>query len=88
MKRFAAAIGLAAMSVMGVAVAATPAAASPADCRNYLRSEGYVVGTKVTRACKSFAHGNSIEYNAAFLTLLELGVTKPDATHAARLARL
>lgn len=74
--------GCLAVAVLAVPLAtASPASATTAQCKDYLKREGYNVGPKVTSACKRGAsgwHGNPF----CQLRLTNIGVRSDHAVRA------
>jgi hypothetical protein len=65
-------------------VIAGSASATPIQCQEYLRNEGYVVGPKITGAC---ANDTAIGYSACYSELVLAGVKASYAVTACNLAQ-
>lgn len=65
-------------------VAASPAAASSADCQVYLRNLGYNVGPQVQNACTHAATWDisGMYRHGCYMSLVNLGVKVNDASTA------
>lgn len=80
-RRVVTALCLAAAAGATPLLVATPASATPAQCRSYLASEGYIVGTSVKYACDS---GRSVGWSETNCTnrLINIGVRSVHAREA------
>ncbi|AYC41260.1 hypothetical protein ACFYZI_13810 [Streptomyces griseorubiginosus] len=76
MKRALAAAGVTVAAMVVPLTVAAPAQASAADCRNYLASQGYIVGPKVKEAC---AQTGITGYQGCVQRLLNIGVRSEHA---------
>ncbi|MGD3111564.1 hypothetical protein [Streptomyces sp. YGL11-2] len=61
---------------------AAPAQARVVDCQNFLRTHGYSVGPKVTKACNEARDGTGMGWWACKVLLQGYGVKEDDASLA------
>ncbi|WP_433287685.1 hypothetical protein ACQPZQ_33960 [Pseudonocardia sp. CA-142604] len=81
-RALAAAAVLALTTIVIPVAIATPASATEAQCVDYLRREGVMIGPKVRNACDQGASSSFVERQACFPLLVRAGVSDGKASDA------
>ncbi|MFE0824700.1 hypothetical protein ACFW47_33960 [Streptomyces sp. NPDC058796] len=76
------ATGLAVSALSVPLITATPASAATVHCKDYLKRQGYLVGPKVTKACKVAADGGAFQAWVCESRLKQIGVHRSHAERA------